>query len=64
MPALGEIRTETSFAGNLFLLIKMGENLLREVPSETLKDLVLSLKTVKRNYIRLICASREGENDG
>lgn len=46
-----DIDTEETFAGYFFMLVKIGENLLQQVPSKTLQDLVLSLKTVKRHYI-------------
>lgn len=52
------ISTEQSFAGYFFMLTKIGENLLQQVPSETLRDLVLSLKAIKRHYI---AATRSNE---
>ena len=55
------IKTEQTFAGYFYMLTKIGENLLQQVPSETLRDLVLSLKTVKRNYIAAIHTEKNEE---
>ena len=55
-----DIKTEETFAGYFFMLVKLGENLLQQVPSKTLEDLVLSLKTAKRHYI---VATRERSGD-
>ena len=55
------ISTEQSYAGYFFMLCKIGESLLQQVPSATLRDLVLSLKTVKRHYIAATDTWRDEE---
>ena len=46
-----DIKTEQTFAGYFFMLTKIGEKLMREVRSESLTNLVLTLVKVKENYL-------------
>jgi hypothetical protein len=49
-----EIKSENTFAGYFYVLVKVGESLLQQIDSESLADLVKSLKQVKKNYIERI----------
>jgi hypothetical protein len=48
---IDKIKTESDYAGHFFVLVKVGENLLQQVHSESLANLVKTLKQVKRNYL-------------
>jgi hypothetical protein len=46
-----DIKTEQDFVDGLFMLTRIGGNLLQQIPSKNLRDLVLSLQIVKRHYL-------------
>jgi len=46
-----DIQTENDFAGYFYVLVKVGENLVRQGYNESLLSLVLALGVIKKSYI-------------
>ena len=55
-----DIKTENDFAGLFYVLVKVGENLVRQGYNESLLGLVLALGVIKRNHIE--SRHRGGQN--